>query len=179
VLKNLLVSLLLSAVSVGASANIITGSAVLRDSSPGGTFSNPIAHPINISWRFSTIGSTNIVASVDAFSLVIGGDVFSASNTTVTPTSSPPGGLQLVDIRGSGNFVTLFSAQIYTGAPGGGVQLFYRTQQTGVQSFISMGQSTETITPSSVPIPSSIALALVGFFGLLGASSKAKRATIA
>jgi hypothetical protein len=53
------------------------------------------------------------------------------------------------------------SAQIYSGGPGSGVELLYQTPQTGTQTV--------------VPVPSSIALALVGLVSLLGASSKSKR----
>jgi hypothetical protein len=172
VLKKFLVSLAVMAASVSASANIITGSAVLN-MGPSAV-ANPIAHPINISWKFSTIGSTNTVATVDAFSLAIGSDVFSVANTSVFYIGTS-GQLQLVDIRGSGTSISLFSAQIYSGGPGSGVELLYQTPQTGTQTLRSIGPATETITQTSVPVPSSIALALVGLVSLLGASSKSKR----
>jgi PEP-CTERM motif len=175
-LKKILLSLTFALAAASAQANIITGSAVLTAASLSGA-ANPIPQPINISWQFSTLGTSLQLVSVDAFSLVLGNDVFNASNTTWTqfPYSNT---LQSVDIRGSGSSVVLFSAQIYTGGPNSnsGLYLFYAVPQDPTLTFRASAPTMESLTPSPVPLPSSLLLAMIGALGFLGISRKTNRA---
>jgi hypothetical protein len=163
VFKKIVFSLLVLMTSVSANANIITGSVSLPSSvlnpSP-----NPIAHPLNLSWKFTTVGATRDVVSLDAFSLVIGNDVFTTGNTTWGQSFGGP-----LDIRGSGTSVSLFSAMIYNG----GVELRYIVPGYA-QSFFDSGPSTEvtTFNPASVPLPGSLLLGLVGAAAMMGTRSK-------
>jgi hypothetical protein len=163
VFKKIVFSLLVLITSVSANANIITGSVSLASSALNPT-PNPIAHPLNVSWKFTTVGTTRQVVSLDAFSLTIGNDVFTTGNTTWSQSIGGP-----LDIRGTGTSVSLFSAMIFNG----GVELRYNVPGY-LSSFFDSGPSTEIITlgPASVPIPGSLLLGLVGAIAMMGSRSK-------
>jgi hypothetical protein len=160
VFKKIVFSLLVLLTTFSAYANIITGSISLSSSALNPS-PNPIAHPLTVSWKFTTVGATRNVVSLDTFSLVIGNDVFTTGNTTWSQSIGGP-----LDIRGSGTSVSLFSAMIFDG----GVELRYNVPGYA-SSFFDSGPSTEVTTssPASVPVPGSLLLGLIGAVAMMGA----------